>query len=567
MYFSGSTSPSTMSSTTCQAQHVLECECKNPVEFFCKRCKVSLCEACLPVHTRLKTIYGHAIIEYITDDDEGLTTNCTQHSGHDCEAFCEPCRIPVCLLCVSFEHKSHVISELTDKIPELLEDIMRENQRLESLEFSYKRMLKYVIERNGAIRENYQNLTDDIRDRILLLKQEIEKEGNKLLQELTKLEKEHLDLLELQRVEFHEKLKQLLILRGKISTKQKTENALKLLDMERDVNSFHSAPQIRDATIPSMTSRFKIEGELKRYFGVLDVPEKYQVCLPCTESTNDPVRIVSPPRLTATIDTRFPPRLSKNCLFDLVYMRGNRVWVGGSTPKLKLFDFCGNLLDIKPIESECGLYMTLYKGKVVFNNYVFNRLEMMEDVPVDQISTTCMFDFGICYKGWSASGIASTRSGNFLVCMKQNELAMKIVRFNRNGTQMQEIQFDFKNRPLYKKLVYVAENGNGDVCAVDWGRKGIVVTDEGGKYRFSYHGISREDSLIGGSLTTDSFCNILIADCLADKIHVIDKDGFFLLYITLPDLNCPRALSVTDDGELLVGECRSGLVKCIKYFK
>ncbi|XP_061168916.1 E3 ubiquitin-protein ligase TRIM71-like [Saccostrea echinata] len=555
-----------MSTYLNQAQHVLLCDCQNPVEFSCKRCQVRLCEACLPVHTRLKTENGHAIVEYFTEDDEDNECSCALHPEFDRGAFCETCGIPVCLLCVSFDHKSHVISELTNKIPELLETVTRENLRLESLSNSYERALQYINTRNENIEENYQKMTDNVKQRLVFLKQEIEKAGEQLLTDLKELEEEHKDKMEKQRVEVVDKLDQLRKFRSKIPTKQNINSALKLLKLGKDLEEFNSLPQIEDATMPSIISRFEVEKELRKYFGNLAIPEHFQVYLPETESTKGILTVLNPPQLSATVDTKFPPRLNQNRLFDLVFMRGHKFWAGGSVQKLKLFDFNGNLLDIKPIESECGLYLTLHKGKLVFNNYMFNRLDAIEN-DAGQTTSTCIIDFGVCCTGWSASGIASTRAGDFLVCMKQNEKLMKIVRFSRHGKTIQEIQFDSKNRPLYKKLVYVAENGNGDVCAADWGRKVIVVVDESGQYRFTYRGHLKEDSLVGGSLTTDSLCNIIVADCLGDKIHVINKDGFFLWYIIVPELDSPRALSVTDEGELLVGECRSGLVKCIKYLK
>ncbi|XP_062577350.1 uncharacterized protein LOC134239195 [Saccostrea cucullata] len=555
-----------MSANLNQAQNLLQCDCPNPVEFYCKRCQVRLCETCLPVHTRLKTELGHAIDEYFTEDDENTNCSCALHPEFERGAFCETCGVPVCLLCVSFDHKSHVIAELTNKIPELLDTVTRENLRLDSLSNSYERALEYINKRKENIAENYQNMTDNIKQRVEFLKQEIEKAGEQLLNDLKEFEEEHRDKMEKQRIEVVDKLDQLRKLRNEIPKKRNIKSALKLLKLEKDLEEFNSVPQIEDATMPSILSRFEVEKELRKYFGNLAKPESFQAYLPDNESKKDTLTVLNPPQLSETIDTRFPPRVSQNRLFDLVFMRGRKFWAGGSVPKLKLFDFYGNLQDVKPIESECGLYLTLHKGKLVFNNYMFNRLETIENDP-GQTTSKCIIDFTVCCTGWSASGIASTREGGFLVCMKQNEKSMKIVRFSRNGKPIQEIQFDSKNRPLYEKLVYVAENGNGDICAADWGRKVIVVVSEEGQYRFSYHGHLKEDSLVGGSLATDSLCNIIVADCLGDKIHVVNRDGFFLWYITVPELDSPRALSITDEGELLVGECRSGLVKCIKYLK
>ncbi|XP_062580152.1 uncharacterized protein LOC134242136 [Saccostrea cucullata] len=143
----------------------------------------------------------------------------------------------------------------------------------------------------------------------------------------------------------------------------------------------------------------------------------------------------------------------------------------------------------------------------------------------------------------------------------------KIVRYSSSGDVLQELQYDYQYQPLFKKAVYAVENGNGDICVADWDKKAVTVVDKFGIFRFSYTGNkSSKEDINGGSLTTDNMHHIIITDFQNDKIHMLDRDGRFLRYI-IPDqgIETPRAVRVVREGELMVGECITGIIKRIKY--
>ena len=54
-----------------QGQEAVECGlCQNPVSFFCRRCGVNLCDPCVPVHLRVKSKFGHDVVDYASKDDD-----------------------------------------------------------------------------------------------------------------------------------------------------------------------------------------------------------------------------------------------------------------------------------------------------------------------------------------------------------------------------------------------------------------------------------------------------------------------------------------------------------------
>uniref|UniRef100_K1QBR8 Uncharacterized protein n=1 Tax=Magallana gigas TaxID=29159 RepID=K1QBR8_MAGGI len=83
---------------------------------------------------------------------------------------------------------------------------------------------------------------------------------------------------------------------------------------------------------------------------------------------------------------------------------------------------------------------------------------------------------------------------------------------------------------MYTYPNYITENNNGDVVVSDFTRA-VVVTERGGKYRFSYSGPTPESKLMPLGICTDPLSHIIV--CAQVNIHMIDKDGQFLRYLPI----------------------------------
>lgn len=96
-----------------------------------------------------------------------------------------------------------------------------------------------------------------------------------------------------------------------------------------------------------------------------------------------------------------------NCLFDLVIIDDNKVWMGGYLKELKLFDLEGNFYCIVCIIC-MGLFLCVYYNNVVYIDYVDKFVKMKFDFNVIVI----MFIIG----DWKLNGFISIEFGDFLVC-------------------------------------------------------------------------------------------------------------------------------------------------------
>nr|XP_022327880.1 uncharacterized protein LOC111127132 [Crassostrea virginica] len=194
-----------------------------------------------------------------------------------------------------------------------------------------------------------------------------------------------------------------------------------------------------------------------------------------------------------------------------------KVWMGGHSRELKLFDLQGHLH--RTVTITCTvIYICLHNKQVVFSDNLKTAVKRVSDD--DTVLT--VFET----KAWNPFGITSTASGDLLVCLRKDDQS-KVVRYSSTGTVLQEIQYDSKCQPLYQWAWNIAENIHGDVILTDFKRNAAIAVNQ------NFRG---------------------------DKIHMLDQNGKFLRYI-IPHgerIDHPRAICMLDDDELIVGEYLSG---------
>nr|XP_034310012.1 uncharacterized protein LOC105328882 [Crassostrea gigas] len=141
----------------------------------------------------------------------------------------------------------------------------------------------------------------------------------------------------------------------------------------------------------------------------------------------------------------------------------------------------------------------------------------------------------------------SPSTGDLLVGMRYIHTETgKVTRYNQSGQLTQTIQHD-TGRGLYRKPCYITENNNGDVVVSDYidiGYGAVVVTERGGRHRFSYTGHPSGSGLESNGMCTDALSHILVCDYKTKTVQMLDKDGQFLSHLLTEsqEMGVPRSL-------------------------
>lgn len=166
----------------------------------------------------------------------------------------------------------------------------------------------------------------------------------------------------------------------------------------------------------------------------------------------------------------------------------------------------------------------------------------------------------------------SPSTGDLLVGVS-NRVTGMVDRYSQTGHLTQTIKYDKRGGTLYVKPHFITENKNGDVvvsdsynifCSVGT----VVVTDRGGRHRFSYKRLPSGHRIDPRGICTDSLSQILEGDVKSVKVLVIDKDGNFLRFLSLESLDIcrPHSLSYDKNNDCLwVGSENNNKVCVCRY--
>lgn len=223
----------------------------------------------------------------------------------------------------------------------------------------------------------------------------------------------------------------------------------------------------------------------------------------------------------------------------------------------KLFDLQGNLRrTINRFWNVYYSYVCVYNIRAVYCDY--KTVKKISHA----VFVLTMFTTG----DWNARGIKSTASSDLKACLRtgyQSGPPIQQYRCSAPGNPVRLAVSTSVHKP-YK--IYIAKNVNGHIIVTNWGKNAIVAVDRLGILRYSYSGKDRNFDVC--SVETDSFGLVIVTDCKRGKIHMLDRDVVFLRYI-IPKgkIYRPSAVCILDTGEMILGECLTGIAKRIKYLQ
>eukprot|EP00105_Crassostrea_gigas_P003567 XP_011416464.1 PREDICTED: tripartite motif-containing protein 3-like [Crassostrea gigas] len=550
------------------AQDVLRCDlCETPVPstecLYCDICDNYLCSPCVGKHLSDEST-EHKVVPF---KKRRSTTKCQKHSSKVCELFCELCGIPICNQCVSSKvHKGHDVVDMVETLDSQRTIMQRDLQELE----------KFIFPKYQEIAYNITVQKEDLNGNSQILMKAIEKHGEDLHKEIDiMIKKQKANVAEMDS-------KYLIVLNKQENEVKRTISEIKqnFADLKKLLNSndisrvsayisrnaeFRRLPPKLTATLPSFIHQEINKEHIYQLFGSLSAlsikseEHGYTMESPGAESSPSDRPLIGVPRIVTNINTDFG---NSSSLQSVSCLNDDEIWMCGSSNLMRLYNLQGEL--VKSVTTKSGNtpwdIAVTRSGDLVYTDNSDRTVNIVKNAQIQTV---------IKLQGWKLYSVCSTSSGDLLVVTGSDDgKQSKVVRYS-GSEEKQSIQFNDKGQPLYSSSVfkYIAENGNLDICVADNEARAVVVVNEAGTLRFRYTGppSTTQRLFFPRGITTDSQSQILTADYMNQRIHILDQEGHFLRYIDNSDLMEPWGLCLDTRDNLFVAENDTGIVKKIQY--
>uniref|UniRef100_K1PFM4 Tripartite motif-containing protein 2 n=1 Tax=Magallana gigas TaxID=29159 RepID=K1PFM4_MAGGI len=275
------------------------------------------------------------------------------------------------------------------------------------------------------------------------------------------------------------------------------------------------------------------------------------------------LKLMSPPELLPSLTLTGVRRC-----YHISCVTSDRVWVSDGH-NLVLTDTTG--VPLHRVEDSWsgdiftgnGLHTVNSESELIYidRNYNINKLSKDMKTTTTFIERTDSTWRPQCVY-WSPS------TGDLLVGMYNDDTkTAKVTRYNQSGQLTQTIQNDNTGMGLYSKPSYITENNNGDVVVSD-DESAVVVTERGGRHRFSYTGPPSGSGLEPRGICTDPLSHILVCDYKTKTVQMIDRDGQFLSHLLTEsqEIYGPWSLSYdVNTHRLWVGSGDNNMVDIYRY--
>lgn len=205
-----------------------------------------------------------------------------------------------------------------------------------------------------------------------------------------------------------------------------------------------------------------------------------------------------------------------------------------------------------------GVHTININGECIYIDINFNIKKMSMD-----FKTTTNF-INMTDSAWKPQCVYwSTSCRELLVGLYGlNPTTGMVALFNLTGHLIKTIQHDNKGLELFKFPIFITENNNLDIVVSDWMRA-VVVTERGGRHRFTYTGHPSGSGLSPQGICTDALSHILVCDKDSNSIQILDKDGQFLSHL-LTHTACSLSYD-SNTHRLWVGSCYRKEIYIYKY--
>lgn len=548
------------------AQDPVRCSlCPEVVVIHCGSCQVNLCAQCLSTHIDRNKSLKHEIVPYTSQlvKPEAEIQKCQDHPKQQCDLYCQDCSVPICSRCLTGNHKRHGAVDLEEicettrsTVKEDLEELRKFRKEYEKVVGESKEELAKYIEESDKERDSLKELGKQWHQMIDKVIDKVGKDMDEIIQSDTKCLQDNTEEIQsaLQDVKDSIKANEDIL---------QDDRFTRLLSYASKNDAFRiipSRPAIKTAKIVPVNVK---EGDIipKLIHFQRSIRTKlpgYSLNRTGDVSSISTKSLLPEPELIATVKT--------NCkqLKGICHNEDDRVWIYGTDEILREVDITGTVQNcITAISKNSQKDIAKNKmGEIVFSHLSDECVNIVREGKISKL---------LDLSGWIPFGVTFNADDDLMVCMRREDYQESKVGIFSQGKLKKEIQFDETGKPLFsasRNNMYIKENANRDICVSDWNACAVIVLKSSGELRFRYTGnLNRSfKQFYPHGIVTDNYCRILVVDRKNDCLHVIDRNGKFLTYITC-SLQDPYVLSMDPDENVWVGEYDTGCVKVIRYLE
>ncbi|XP_034337908.2 E3 ubiquitin-protein ligase TRIM71 [Magallana gigas] len=558
------------------AQDIIRCDVcsnnereKSPAEVHCNTCHTNVCSPCVARHMALDKSKKHDIVLFHVASTEIILPSCSSHTKLKCDLFCKKCSIPICLKCLSSNHNSHNVEELTELCQKIYKDVQNETEELQQCIIpELENILGEEDEKLRKLNEAYDKLDSSFEEHGKNLHRRVDAVISKYKTKVQQRKQTDAKILQQQMEEVNEILSDAKQAAVKNKALLKSKNASSLIVHNSKNANLTEVPNLRNIIPPNFTLKPIPADFLDSVIG--EIPDSQvrfrEESIIQTNDKQEAAVGASSDRELLTYSFSTPYKR----LHRLACTRSEQIWTSSNENTLRCLDmYTGSIvatavLDLNPIAICIN---TANELLICDRTTVYKRELTGVIVPCCSVPS-----------GWNAEALAKSSAladscGFFLFLRHDDNRQSKVLRIvdgHLTGLVRGEYQYDNHGKELFNSNCYdffLAENRNGDICVSD--TTSLVVLDRRGKFRFRYHGKVFDTfykPFQPRGVSTDSLGSIFLADLDNRCIHVLDKDGRFVRYITCGgSLDKLCDVSCDEKGRLWVAERHTAKVKCIEY--
>uniref|UniRef100_K1RCC5 Tripartite motif-containing protein 3 n=1 Tax=Magallana gigas TaxID=29159 RepID=K1RCC5_MAGGI len=565
------------------AQHYLVCgteDCKKNCQFYCNDCHHPMCEQCRDEHQKNRKTMNHELVPYKQRKRQLPMQKCKIHPTKDIDLLCEECQIPLCSKCATTkEHRGHVFTDLEMVFTEKCSSCNAEITKIRSNFEPTSQDLKQEIARDVTeIKKIMEGIRKSVKAESEALKKLVDTVTSDKMEQVDKIEQSLLQTLNGQNQEIDDYIN---YLNDLVKTFYGYLSPLNIEQLTFALKSenviIRPIPETSKPVPPVFTAGQYSKEDVAKLLGRITVPnikpqnrkikpmETASIQLKPTGKQRKQERQISDVKQTLSLSSSVTKVREYTVpgvpnLFHISLGKSGRLWVSDWSGNLIQTDLQGNQLQkIQTSGMSEGYHTVTQDGDLIYTD--------RENKVINKITPDNTITEFIKTGDWTPFSIHSSQiNGDLLVGMrKENE--GKVTRYNKTGTEIQNIQRNNKGHELYSLPHYIIENINGDVCVSDYYKYAVVVVDKSGQHRFSVRG--QRSKFYPFGICTDVLGHILVCDSSSETVHLLDQDGQFLSLLLTPQqgVEHPRSVCVDDDNNLWEGQWKTNTVTVYKYLQ